>query len=805
MTINRNKIDSDLIPYACYVDNNTIITKNGMLLQTVTFDSNIDSQEDFREEIRSFIQSCYNQDLGIYLHTIKISKGDDESEVLSKRIEDDVAKKISEIFNFSSDNEISYNVTFIYRIEQKGSMDVTAMFVPSIFYQKYEAKIQKTIRKLNKITDAMVLELEDYNPRKLGIVKHDKQYEAEYMNFLGKLINFQDDKFELPLGGLCYSTNYSYHKFLKNKFSVKNDDGVKKFAATFSLKEYSEVSCQIVYQMLQSLPNVLVCQVVLPIDNRVLVKEYEKISEIYNASNEPEFKAISTLESVDELMQSRGKKNIYAKCQTTFTVVGNSLEELEKLKKTVSGIFSNVGIVAFVEDVHLQNAFFSIIPGNFRFSARLSNIPIPILAGFAYAEGSESAENTDYMWGKVLMTLQKIDNRRYRLGMPLEQRNLLIVGANGSGRSILGNIIALGCVRNEVGVLYLDTSHKGDASAKLAGMELLNISLNEDIEWCGKINPFAGVKDSELQKSYITTMMKAVAKSNGIPIENVPKFVNLLVSAGESFLECIKTLKLQNEMSDWLPNGKYCKIFNHNIGDDALSIGKDVRLIVEESLLEDEKCRLFTGLVILLKILNIVEDGSRKIIILSDIFKVLKTQTEAKILEQILKSAREKSSISFVFITSSDDKIEFDNPIKEVVLKYTEHRAHFGNDRASIMPEYKELWGLSSKDIDAIATLDKNHGRCFAMFTPYNKSYVKFELANLGDILRILSDASGRIMNIVHQKMTEEGISDRRMAYEFLLNDLENGTISDAGDDEEDEDAEDLLLYNNDSELEEAA
>lgn len=785
MTEKSYKIDHDLIPYACYVDDHTIITKNGMLLQTVTFDTNIDNQEEFRIDLRDFIKEIYTGDIAMYFHTIKISPDTEQFIQSSARFEDDVIQKVAEIFNFTSDNQVSYNITFVTKIFKKPTLNILDTFKPKSFYEKHQIRVKNLITRLNDITDDIIAEFDDYNPRKLGIIKRNDKYEAEYMNFLGKLINFRDDSFELPTGGLCYSTNYSSHIFSKNKFLVRSDIG-KRYAATFSLKEYSEISCQVAYQLLHSIKHIIISQVVIPINNKSLVKEYSKIEEIYAASTDVEFKSSSSLIHMTDLLESRGDKNIFAKSQVTVTVMADSTEELEKTVKLASNLLNQIGIVAFTEDVHLQNVFFSTIPGNFRFMARVSNIPIDWIAGFAYSEGSDLIENDNFMWGKVLLTLQTVDNKRYRLGMPLEQRNLLIVGESGSGRSILGNILSLGAIRNEISLLYIDTSQKGNANAILAGLDLIKIDTDSiEEKYYKKYVPFGGIKPNKLHYEYAKIIIKIITKSDDVSEEKIDNIIStLMTNGGSDFPSAIKNAGLEENMIDWLDIGKYSNVFDYYATDDAISINKDARLVIGKTVLQDENLRAFTAMTLLFKIALLVEQNHKKLIIINDVFHIFKTKIEAKMLERILKTARDQYSISFIFIVNAKLHIKLENAIRDVILRYTEHRIHFGNDKINTIADYKERWDLSSKDMEAIALLDKGHIRNFGIFTPYKKSYVKFELSKLGNILRLISDASGLVAKQLHE-FINEGNSDRRMLYANIMEYLENKMQSSQDDDED--------------------
>jgi len=771
----KHIIDDDLIPYACHVDANTIITKNGMLIQTITFNTNLDSQESFRDQIRKSIVEYYNPDIAIYIHTIKISNYDNVIANNVKRFEEIIIHKISEICKFTATNEISFNITYVTKILNKNGTNFLSTFSSSGYYKKHDLYIKRGIKRLNKITDGILQEFKDYNPIKLGIVLKDRQYQSQYMNFLSKLINFTDEEFSLPVGSLCYSTNCSEHKFGKNKFLVRSDTK-SQYAKTFSVKEYSEISCDAIYRMLESIPNVIICQVVIPVNNETLIKEYAKIAEIYKASTDKEFKSSSALQYMTQLLESKGRDSVYAKSQLNITIFERTQADLINVSKIIADVFAKTGIVAFAEDVHLQNAFFSTIPGNFRFLSRLSNIPIAIIAGFAYSQGSDKMENNNFMWGKILFTLQKTNNRRFEFGMPFEQRNMLIVGHEGSGKGILANLLMLGAVKNDIRVIYIDTSHRSDAASHLAGLELINISFKNDHK-TKKMNPFADIKKEDAK--YVQNMVKLMAGENAKNI-STQKLESLSYDIIESFglnlQDTIKSNGLTNELQDFIQVGKFAQIFENQNQDDAISMEKDARIVVNEDVLQDKKLSAIINFTILYKITKLLQSNKNTIIIMNNVFDIFKTNIETKLLQQLLINAKESTQISFVFVSNAEiDKIN-NSKIKDVILSNSEHKIHFGNERLGLINGYKDCFNISGKDIDILQTLDRNYGRSFAIFTPYTKEYIKFNLSELNNDLRIISDGSGRSMEILQEKIIDFGINDRRDMYEHLIYEIENYT-----------------------------
>lgn len=768
-------LDNDLIPYACHVDDFTVITKNGFLLQTICFNINIGDQNGFRNEIRNFIIENYSNEIGLYFHTIKISEYVDLIKNESKNFEDILSQKISKICKLTAVNEISFNVTFIRKVIQNGNgLNDLFSFSSRALYKKYETYIKQCMRKLNLITDEMLLRFKDYLPIKLGIKESNGFYESLHMNFLGKLVNFRNERYEIAIGGLCYATNYSSHSFGNRVIKVKNEYG-SKYAKIFSLKEYSEVSCDVIYRMLQGVENIIISQAILPVDNKFLLKHYKEIARIYQSSSDKEFKESSALTYMTELMDSNGDKNVYSRCQLNIVVIGETNEKLNESCKVISDIFARTGIISFTEDINLQNAFYSIMPGNFKFLTRSSNVPTGLVAGFAYAEGSDRIDSNNFMWGKSLVTLQNINNRRYQIGMPLEQRNMVIIGKGGSGRSMLANIIVAGCVKNKISTYYIDTTEKGDCFGMLLGSRLERISFQGQSDGHSGFNPFSGLRAKKSHIEYVKSMIRIMINNNSgeISDKKIDELAKLVISNGGSdFSGAITDVGLQDDMIDWLDIGRNGQVFNYEINNPDELDGVGTRVVLDENIISNKNILNVISWALLFKISKIVASGKKALIVIKDPFTLFNQSFSKGLLEQILQRARDENNVSFIFISKCNTDTIENSYARNVILKHGEIRIHFGNDK--INDQYKRVFGISGKEAELISGLHKNYGRSFAVFTPYQREYIKFDLSQLGTDLRILSDSSGKAKEILIDDVIGNGITSRDDMYDQLVYSLEN-------------------------------
>jgi type IV secretory pathway VirB4 component len=765
-----DKIDQDLIPYACYADKYTILTKNDFALQTIKVVSNLSDHDKFRQILRYIISQSYSQDIAFYSHTVKLTEYDTAGDTFRAmgRFEDDLMLKVEEMSNFSKSENVYFYLTFAKSILGKNIVDIASAFNPSLYYKKHSGKLREAIESLDEITKFVVEQLEEFEAKRLTIVEKENYYEAEHLNFFGKLINFTDVDYELPLESLCESVINSEYRFGKSIYKVK-DQGPDKFVKIFTLKGYSEVSVDVIYKIIAEIPNIIISQANIPIDNKFLIKEYAKIAEIYKASTDEQFKNSQAFSSMNQLLEKNGEQDIYIKSQINLLVHAESMTEVSDLAARVAKIFAKTGIVAFTEDVHLQNAAFGMLPANFRFLARLSNVPIQLTAAFAYSEGSEGSEKSDFIWGKTLFSLPKENGKRYDIGLPKEQRNILLLGKKGSDTNLFGSLLSIAAIKNEVNTLFIDTNESLDSGLYLAGSSITNLDIDDKIDLSYiKINPFSGIEDTARDREYIKTVL--ILMSGGKDISTKIGFImdEVIASKGSRFEFAIKEHGLSEIFQDWVNTGKYVKVFNYHLADDAFSIGKNLKINIKKSILNDKKIASVVNFIILFKIIELTLQKKRFLITFNSPLKIFKTKNDCDFLKQLLQKTVHNPDVSFVFNLQANGLEDAPNsPMIDIINEFCENKYLFSSGQESGERAVVSKFGFTDDDSDKVRSAFEVIGKSILIKNRYSSLFVDYNFAKLDYFDDILYDKSGKIMDLITEIGSET--RDRIQIYAKIM------------------------------------
>jgi type IV secretion system protein VirB4 len=252
-------IDEDFIPYVCHFDPNTILTKNGELLQIIriTGFSNagviseiISLRETVREAILDHVQDT---NFAFWFTTIRRKKNITPKGEFS----DFLSSEVNEIWIHENNLDDQYvNELYITVIIEGIDTSIVNLksFLRSFSYSSIKSLHHEFLTSAHKtltdLTSKILGEVEDYGGKLIGIKEWDGVLYSEPMRFFGKIINLYEDRYPLACNDI--SNEISTHKiaFGDRELQVLGNKN-KNFAAVFSLKEYFEVSTESLDKILQ--------------------------------------------------------------------------------------------------------------------------------------------------------------------------------------------------------------------------------------------------------------------------------------------------------------------------------------------------------------------------------------------------------------------------------------------------------------------------------------------------------------------------------------------------------------------------
>lgn len=515
----RRKSDSDLlnassgdfIPIACHYNENTLITKNGELIQTIEING-INSDKiskklfNLREMVRAAISSSVEgSSFAFWIHTIrrKANLDDDTpyNSFLSANIHDIWRRK-----NYWHDKFVNrLYITIIHDAPQMKLKNLNSLVnsLSTKIVTNYESNyLIQALEKLTITTDKILASLNEYGAEKLGIRFEGEDCYSEMMFLYRRIMQLNEDECPVPITDI--SSALASHKYAvgSDKLEVTGYGG-KKFAAIMSIKEYQEVSSEALDRFLQ-IPVEMVCtEVFYFVDRSEVVPLFEEQEYILGISGDSELKEIKGITKIISSDQSSAKNN-FCHQQISFMVMGEDLSELDKQVKHASDQLAKIGIVHVREDINLEKTFWAQLPANFSYLSRMSPTILENTAALASLHNFPTG-NQYNPWGKAVTLLRTEKGTPYFMNFHDQEggANVCIYGSRNSGKTTLLNFLLSEADKYNPSIVLITNDSTSEIFVKSKGGRCLGSDK-------GILNPLI-CDDSEESRKFIFDFLKIIA------------------------------------------------------------------------------------------------------------------------------------------------------------------------------------------------------------------------------------------------------------------------------------------------------
>ena len=383
----------EFVPYACHYNPHTILTKNGELLQVIkvtgfSYES-VHKDEHTRLSLRQAIRMAVLEGIGtdkfaVYFHTIRrksdLSTGGKYPTLFSKRLN----KAWCERHDWERQYTNELYVTVMTEGDFFRAKDLK-FFLRSVRFKKELNKrmqfIEDAAGRLENAVIAMMKTLEEYGAHRLEIVKdHEGVCYSELSGFLSKIINLGYEEIPLTTTDLSSVLPSHHVSFGFNALEVRGHTG-RHFGAMLTVKEYHEIRSKFIDEFLQIPQEFIVTESFDFVNKRQAMGAFKK-QKFYLEVTESEHMAQIT--GLDEILASdRGEKTDFGQHQIGIMILGDTLSSLDNGVRLALEGLHRIGVLAFREDIFMEDCYWAQLPGNFVFNKRKTYIPLMHIGGYA--------------------------------------------------------------------------------------------------------------------------------------------------------------------------------------------------------------------------------------------------------------------------------------------------------------------------------------------------------------------------------------------------------------------------------------
>ncbi|HEY0333415.1 MAG TPA: VirB4 family type IV secretion/conjugal transfer ATPase, partial [Stenotrophomonas sp.] len=296
--------------------------------------------------------------------------------------------------------------------------------------------------------------LTDYAPYRLGMYEADNGgVFSEALELFGYLLNRLDEPVPVLAAPVPAYLPVSRHLFSSRTgdFAINTPTGDNHFGAILNIKEYPDGTFPGVLNNLKYLDfDYVITHSFSPMGRQDALKVLDRTKGMMISSGD---RAVSQIIELDQAMDQLASGNfVLGEYHFVMAVYADSQAQLAQNLATTRAELSNAGFVSVKEDLAIASAFYSQLPGNWRYRTRLANVSSLNFLGLSPLHNFTSGKKDHNPWGSCVATLQTINGQPYHFNFhathPGENAlgekaigNTMVIGKSGTGKTALINFL----------------------------------------------------------------------------------------------------------------------------------------------------------------------------------------------------------------------------------------------------------------------------------------------------------------------------------------------------------------------------
>jgi type IV secretion system protein VirB4 len=445
----REKPAGAHLPYARHVDDVTLETRDGLLMQTIRlggllFETADTEELNYRAELRdATLKAIGSSRFAIYHHVVRRRA----ETTLEAHFADDFSRNLDQRWRERlASRELYVNELFITLVRRpargrSGIFDRLRGLVQSTTTDRAAAFAAEK-RALDAASDALIAALSSYDPRRLSAYDSDGSPRSEQLEFLSYLYNAEMRPAVLPFGDLGHHLPFRRASFGQDAFELGSAGAsARKFGAIVSIKDYPGQTLPGMFDELYRMPFEMTVS-----QSFAFVERAEALGRMNLALRRMRSTEDEALSLRDELAQAKNDVAAgfagFGEHHTSIAIHAASLETLDSQVAEVVAVLADLGIVAVREDIALEPAFWAQFPGNFKYIARKGLVSTRNFAGLASLHNFPVGRAKGNHWGQAVTLFETTAAGPYFFSFHHgDLGNFTVIGPSGSGKTVVLNFL----------------------------------------------------------------------------------------------------------------------------------------------------------------------------------------------------------------------------------------------------------------------------------------------------------------------------------------------------------------------------
>jgi len=759
----REKSAGHHLPYARHVDDHSIETRDGMLMQVIhlrglLFETADTDEINYRKRLRdAMLQSIGSSRFALYHHIVR------------RRIEPEMAADHRDLFSQQLDDawqarlatkRLYVNELFLTLIRRPlqgrvGGLDrIRGMMGRAS--EGEEATSAADLRQLDSARDALMAALGSYGPRLLGVYPTAQGTCSEPLEFLSSLYNGEMRPVLLPHQDLGAYLPYRRISFGQETIELgPAGPAQRSFLGIVSIKDYPGQTAPGMLDELLRLPFELVVSQSFGFVERqqALGRMNLALRRMRSAEDEAVSLRADLAGAKDEVAAGRAG---FGEHHMSIGIRADTPQGVDEGVAEVQAALADLGIIAVREEIGLEPAFWAQFPGNFKYIARRGLVSTGNFAGLASGHNFPLGQAQGNHWGEAVTLLETTAAGPYYFNFHQgDLGNFTVIGPSGSGKTVVLNFLLAQARKFRPRIIFFDKDRGAELFIRAIGgrYDLLRPGTPSGL------NPLQ-LDDNPTNRQFLIDWLTLLA--GGADIDEIARIKD---AVDANFQQPVEHRRLRHlaelfrggqrphgadfwaRLRPWWGEGERAWLFDNPQDKTDLaaeSVGFDMTQILDDPAMRTPA---------MMYLFHRVEerlDGSAAIIVVDEGWKALDDDVFVRRIKDWEKTIRKRNGIVGFATQSAQDALE--SRIASAIIEQAATQIFMANPKARA-DDYIDGFGLTSHEYELVRTLPDN-AHCFLIKHGAESVVARLDLTGERDLLTILSgrERTVRLLDAIRAK-----------------------------------------------------
>ncbi|MEA3017897.1 MAG: type secretion system protein VirB4 [Sphingomonadales bacterium] len=753
------------LPYARHVDDFTVETRDGMLMQVIhlrglLFETADSDEINYRKRLRdAMLQAVGSSRFALYHHIVRRRI---EPE-LSADYSDDFSRTLDEAWRTRlSAKHLYINDLFLTLVRRplQGKVGLAERIRGALgrATKSNETNIGYELRQLAGGRDALMAALASYGPRLLGVYETPHGPCSEPLEFLSTLYNGETRPVLLPSQDLGDYLPYRRISFGQETVELGRAGATpRSFQALISIKDYPARTEPGMFDDLLRLPYEMTMSQSFGFVERQATLSGMNLALRRMRSAEDEALSLRTelVGAKDDVAAGRAA---FGEHHMSIAIHGETPEKVDEGAAEIQAALADLGMIAVREEIALEPTFWAQFPGNFRYIARRALVSTANFSSLASGHNFPHGSAEGNHWGEAVTLLETTAAGPYYFNFHQgDLGNFTVIGPSGSGKTVVLNFLLAQARKYRPRIIFFDKDRGAELFIRAIGGRY-------DVLRPGTpagLNPLQ-LADTPANRQFLIDWLALLAGTTDVDelgrIKDAldanfqqPRAHRRLRHLAELFRGGHRphATDLWSRLRPWWGEGEHAWLFDNE--EDLTDLAADTVGFDMTQILDDPALRSPAMMYLFHRVEERL-DGTAAIVVVDEGWKALDDDVFVRRIKDWEKTIRKRNGIVGFATQSAQDALE--SRIASAIIEQAATQIFMANPKARAA-DYIDGFGLTPHEYELVRSLPDD-AHCFLVKHGADSVVARLNLTGERDLLTILSGRE-RTVRLLDEIRAESG------------------------------------------------